>query len=89
MIDIQNIDDTKWFKWFLVRYFYPTDHYPRRITKRDKECAKKIDFKYINFQSKLRDIHKIEKRNSISLSVLGFKKKGKYPVCVSKECFEG
>ena len=40
-----------------------------------KNALKKLDFKCINFQLMIRDIHKIEKRNSISISVLVFKTK--------------
>ena len=41
LINIQNADDN------------PADHNPRRITKADKDFAKGLDFKDINFQSKL------------------------------------
>ena len=30
LINIQNIDDNECFKWFLVRYLYPADHYPAK-----------------------------------------------------------
>ena len=62
MINIQKIDDNKCFKWNLVRYLNPADHYPAKITKADKDFAKKLDFKDIKFPVKIRDIHKIEKK---------------------------
>ena len=34
------------------------------------------------FPVKVRDIHKIEKKNSISISVVGYEKKKKYPIYV-------
>ena len=37
LINIQNTDDNKCFKWFLVKYLNPTDHNPRRTTKSLKE----------------------------------------------------
>ena len=52
-----------------VRYLNPADHNSRRITKPDKEFAKKFDFKNIKFPVKIRDFHKIEKKNSIGISV--------------------
>ena len=61
MINIQNIDDNECFKWCLVRYLNPADHHPARITKADKDFAKRLDFKDIKFPVKIRDIHKIEK----------------------------
>ena len=56
---IQNTDDNKCFKWCLVRYLNPADHNPRKITKADKDLAKRLDFKDIRFPVKTRDIHKI------------------------------
>ena len=46
----------------LVRYLSPTRHHPTRITKANKDFAKKLSFKDINFPVKVRDIHKIAKR---------------------------
>ena len=45
LINIQNIDDNKCFKWFFLRYLYPADHHPVRITKAEKYFFKKLDFK--------------------------------------------
>ena len=39
-----------------------------------------------NFSS--RDIHKIEKKNSIAISVFGYENKEKHPIYVSKKCCE-
>ena len=61
LINIQNIDDNECFKWCLVRYLNPADHHPARITKADKDFAKRLDFKDIKFPVKIRDIRKIEK----------------------------
>ena len=41
------------------------------------------------FPVKIRDIHKIEKKNSISISVFGYENKEKHPIYVSKKCCEG
>ena len=59
MINIQNINDNEYFKFCLVRYLNPADHNSRRITKANKDFAKKLDFKDIMFPVKIRDIHKI------------------------------
>ena len=61
-INIQNIEDSKCFKWCLVRYLHPSDHNPARITIADKDFLKSLDFKDIKFPIKIRDIHKIEKK---------------------------
>ena len=44
LLNIQNIDDNECFKWCLVTYLNPEDDTPRRITKADKEFAKRLDF---------------------------------------------
>ena len=59
MINIQNINDNEYFKCCLIRYLNPADHNSRRITKANKDFAKKLDFKDIMFPVKIRDIHKI------------------------------
>ena len=72
MNDIQNTDDKECFKWCLVKQLHPVDHNPKRVTKADKDFAKKLDFKDIKFPVKVRDIQNVEKRNSIGFSVFGY-----------------
>ena len=48
------------------------DHHPARITVADKNVAKRLDFKDIKFPVKTRDIHKIEKKNSVGISIFGY-----------------
>ena len=85
---MKNIDDdNKCFKCCLVRYLHPADHNPRRITKASKVFSKKLDFTDINLPGKIRAIHKIEKNNFIGISVF-YENEGKYPIYVSKKCFE-
>ena len=40
----------------------------------------------MNFSAKIRDIHKIENENSISISVFGYENKEKYAIYLSKKC---
>ena len=75
MINIQNIDDSECSKWSIVRYLSSTDHNPRRIIKTGKDFAKKLDCKNIKFPVKIRAIHKIEKKNYITISVFGYENK--------------
>ena len=63
LINIQNTDN-ECFKWCLARDANLADHNPRRITKADKDFAKRLDFKDIKFPQKTRELHKIEKKNS-------------------------
>ena len=87
-INIQNIDDNECFKWCFVRYLNAADHNPRRIKKADKDFAMRIDFKSRQFPVKIRDIHKIEKKNSICISVFGYENEEKHPIYLSKKCCE-
>ena len=83
-INIQNIDDSDCIKWFLVRYLHPVDHHPRQITKTHRYFVRKLDFKNIQFSVKGRDIHKTEKKNSISINVFGYENKDKHAICIKK-----
>ena len=87
-INVQNTDDNGCFKWCLVRYLNPADHHPARITKADKNFVKRLYFKETKFPVKTRDIHKIEKNNSIGICVFGYENKLKYVIYVSKKCCE-
>ena len=85
MLNIQNIDNNECFKWILVRYLNPVNHNSRRIKKKaDKNFVKKLDFKGIKFPVKVRDIQKIEKKNSIDISAFDYENKEKHPIYVPK-----
>ena len=75
MVNIENIDDNECFKWCLVRYLQPADHNTRRILKADNDFARQLDFKDIKFSFKVRNIHKIVRKNSIGISVFGYESK--------------
>ena len=46
----------------------PADHNQIRTTRADKDFGKRLDFKDIKFPVKIRDIYKIEKKNSIGIT---------------------
>ena len=80
LINIQNIDDNECFKWSMVRYLSLADCKPAKVTKADKEFAKKLDFKNTKFPVKIRDICKIKKKNSIGISAFGYGNKERHPI---------
>ena len=86
LINIQNVDDNECFKWCSVKYLNSADHNPRRITKHDKEFAKRLDFKDIKLPVKIRDIPKPKKKNPSVLVFLMMKIK-KNNLCI-KKCWE-
>ena len=69
----------------MVRYLHPADNNPTRITKPDRYFTVSVDFKEIKFQVKIRYIHIIEKKNSISNSIFCCENKVYYPIYVSKK----
>ena len=60
------MDDNECFKWSIVRYLNHADRNAARITKVDKDFSKKMILKK-NFPIKIRDNHKNEKKDSISI----------------------
>ena len=85
MINVQNIDVNECFKWCLVRYLNSAGHNPRRITKADKDFAKRLDFENIKLSIKFKVIQQIAKNNFIGIGVLGYENQEKCTICVSKD----
>ena len=85
MTNIQNIDDNECFKWYLFRCLDPAIYQSARFTIADKDFSKRLDFEDIQSPVKSRDIHKIEKKNSIGVSVFGYEYKEKHPSYVSEK----
>ena len=88
MINIQNTNDNECFKWCVVTYLHPSDHYPRRSRKIDKLYGFKLNFKNKKLPVKVRDIRNIERKNFFDISVFGYEDKRKYIIYVSKKCCE-
>ena len=84
LIIIQNIGDKEYFKWCLVRKLHPANNQPTRITKADKDFARKV----LKFPVEIRDIHRIKKKNSIAISVFRYEHKERYKIYVSKNALK-
>ncbi|CAB3994705.1 Gastrula zinc finger [Paramuricea clavata] len=88
LINMQN-NDNKCFMWSHVRHVRPKARRATTITKQDVEFAKNLDYEGIDFPVKISDIDKIERKNSISISVFGYKgKKQFYPIRNSKTKYD-
>ncbi|CAB4022658.1 Gastrula zinc finger, partial [Paramuricea clavata] len=84
LINMKN-NDEKCFMWSHVRLVRPKARRATTITRQDIEFAKNLDYEGIDFPVKISDIDKIERKNSISISVFGYKgKKQFYPIRNSK-----
>ena len=71
-----------------VKYLNSANHLPARITKANKDFAKKLDFKHINFPVKIRDILEIKKKNSIGIGVSGHENKEKTSILYIKKMLQ-
>ena len=62
LVNIENIDDNGYFKWYLVRYLHPVNYNLKRIIKADNDFAKKLGFKEIKFPLKVKIFTKFKER---------------------------
>ena len=67
--------DNECFKWCHIRFINPTNNHPEIINKQDKETAKTLDYRGINFLMKARDYEIIEERFNINVNVFGYENK--------------
>ena len=87
LINMKN-EDNECFRWCHIRHLNPQDKDPQRIKKTDKQYVGKLDYSNIEFPVGVKHYNKIEKQNSINISVFGYEDKQPYPIYVSKEKYE-
>ena len=89
LINLKNIDN-KCFLWCHVRHLNPRKKDPQRITKSDREFAKRLDYSGITFPVTRNQINRIEKQNKINIYVFGYDtvKKSAYPIYHSPERYD-
>ena len=83
LINIKNKDD-ECFKWCHVRFINPINIHPERINKKDKEIAKNLDYRRINFSLKERDYEIIQGRFNIYVNVFGYENMTFSTICKKK-----
>ena len=83
LINIKNKDD-ECFKWCHVRFINPINIHPERINKKDKEIAKNLDYRRINFSLKERDSEMIEGRFNIDVNVFGYENMSFFTISIKK-----
>ena len=86
LINLQN-EDEKCFLWCHVRKLNPIKRNPQRITLKDEELAKTLDYSGISFPVSYKDYNKIEKQNQININVFGYSS-FIYPIHTSKEKYK-
>ena len=86
LINIKN-DDNKCFLWCHARYLNCVDKNLGRITKKDREFVKKLNYSGVDFPVSKKDYGKIEILNKININVFCYENKIAYPVYLSNQCF--
>ena len=81
-------EDNECFRWCHIRHLNPQDKDPQRIKKVDRQYVEKLDYSNIDFPVSVKHYRKIEKQNSINISVFGYEDRQPYPIYVSKEKYE-
>ena len=87
LINLHN-NDNKCFLWSHIRHINPLERNPQRITLKDKELVKTLDYSGVTFPVSIKDMGKIEKQNKININVLGYTKGEPHPIRSSKENYE-
>lgn len=70
VLNIQNTNDNECFKWCILAHQYPVDskNHPQRVSHY-KKINHNLKFDNISFPVKIKDIHKFEEQNHISINV--------------------
>ena len=71
LINLKNTDN-RCFLWCHVRHLHPLQKDPQRVTLKDKEIAKTLNYSGLTFPVTIRDMDKIEKQNKININVYGY-----------------
>lgn len=82
LINLQNKDD-ECFRWCHVRLLYPDEtKNPERITKKDKEIAKQLNYDGFDFPFTIKQVNKVKKQYDIRINVFGYESKQTFPIYV-------
>ena len=86
LINIKN-NNSKCFLWCHVRHLNLNGVKLERITKKDKEIVKDLNYSSVDFPVSKKDYGKIEILNKICVNVFCYQNKMVYPVYLSNQCF--
>ena len=86
-INIMN-SDNKCFLWFHVRHLNCKGKNLWRITKKDREIGKSLNYSSVEFPVSKKDYDKISVMNKININVFCYEDKVIYPVHLSDQSFD-
>ena len=86
LINIKN-DDKQCFLWCHVRHLICVDKNLVRITKKDRDISKKLNYSGVDVTVSKKHYDKIEILNKININVFCYENKVVYPVYLSNQCF--
>ena len=86
LINIQN-GDNKYFCWCHVRFLNCNGKNLFRVTKKDKEISKRLNYDGIKFPISRKDFLKISLMNKININVFSYEDKIIYPIYLSDQHF--
>ena len=87
LITIKNTDN-ECFRWCHIRHLNPLKNHNERITARDKELVKTLDYSGVTFPVSIKDMKRIEKQNKININVFGYSDGNPYPIRISSEKYD-
>ena len=87
LINIKNTDN-ECFRWCHIRHLNSLKHHNKRITLKDKELVKTLDYSGVTFTVSIKDMDKIERQNKININALGYSDGETYSIRSSKEKYE-
>ena len=87
-INIKKKKDTQFFVGCHVRHINHSKGHPERILKTDKNIAKELNYKKIEFPVQVKDFNKIEVKNNVCINVFGYENRLVFPIWISDQKFK-
>ena len=85
-INLKN-EDNRCFLWCRVRHLNQNGVKLHRITRKDREIVKKLNYSGVDFPVSKKDYCKFEILNKICINVFSYENKVVYPVYLSNQGF--
>ena len=88
IINVQNKQDNKCFKWAVTSAVFPRKKNNQRLNEEMRTNPKRLNWEGIDFPTPLNQITRFEKQNPYSINVYGYTGTSVYPLRISKHTNE-